>query len=85
MLKEKILPNYASLGGSKGTKVPILYDPKDPSNALTNLDYEDNFKITRILLGGLLAASPGLVGVYRTLFVRNEKERIEEETRSAVV
>lgn len=67
---------HASIGREmEGGTLPVFYDPAEPSNALVNLNYYDNTKLIGILLGGILAAVIGLVGMYRTLFVTDLKTK----------
>jgi hypothetical protein len=62
---------YTEIGKrSVGEKWPVYYDPLNPSNALSSLQYYNIRNYIGLLVGGFVASLGGIIGMYRILFVR---------------
>lgn len=62
---------YTEVGATTtGEAWPVYYDPLDPENSLSSLQYYNIRNYIGVLLAGIILCYIGGVGMYRILFVR---------------
>jgi hypothetical protein len=54
---------------TRGEKLPVYYDPLNPENSLSSLQYYNIRNYIGLLVGGFIASLAGFVGMYR-IFVK---------------
>lgn len=55
---------------TRGEKWPVYYDPLNPENSLSSLQYYNIRNYIGLLVGGFISSLAGFVGMYRILFVK---------------